>query len=359
MDYLAPTERFLRRTVLLLLLTVALGGAMAVALHLLHSERHWLDLIVPSLLTVVMLGLFVHLLCRPASLLQVIWVGTLCSVVGLAIPAWYYTIVAWREPYGSYGSLVDTLPPITSMPVPLLLTLIVFLRPRRLLLIATGSWLLVAAPVLAYLAAHPDELTSPRGLEMVIALGPVALMVLNFIPFQRGIEHWITGLQRDGARAQALAEHDALTGLYNRRAGEGFLSELLTAPDSGDVLIVFDIDRFKNVNDTHGHAVGDVVLREVSQRCAALLRKGDVFARWGGEEFLVLMRGTAEAGVMRVADALRTVISASPIAPAGTITASFGVTRFQANDTMASWLKRADEVLYEAKATGRDRVVRR
>jgi diguanylate cyclase (GGDEF)-like protein len=228
-----------------------------------------------------------------------------------------------------------------------------------LLAIAAGAWLFIAAPVLAYLATHHHELTAPRGLDMVITLGPVTFMVVIFIPFQRGIEHWITRLQSERALAQAQAERDALTGLYNRRAGERFLADALDAPEDSDVLILLDIDRFKNINDTYGHPVGDAVLREVAQRCAVLLRKSDVFARWGGEEFLVLIRGTGEAGVIRVADDLRAAISATPIAPAGTITASFGVARYQASDTVASWLSRVDEALYEAKLTGRDRVVGR
>lgn len=356
MHYLAPTERFLRRTVLSLLLVLVLGGLLATALHALQSERHALDGILPPLLALAMLGLFVHLYRKPEALLPVIWAGTLVGLAGLAIPAWHYTAAAWMAPQ---GTLVGTLPPITALLVPLLLVLMVFLRPRRLLAIAVGAWLLVAAPILVYLMAHPHELVTPRGLDMMLALGPVTLIVVIFIPYQRGIELWIARLQHERTEAQLLAERDALTGLYNRRAGERFVADRLDAPDDSDVLILFDIDHFKRVNDTHGHPAGDAVLREVALRCGALLRKSDVFARWGGEEFLVLVRGTEQAGVIRVADALRTAISATPIVPAGTVTASFGVAHHNAADALASWLARADAALYEAKHSGRDRVVRR
>lgn len=176
MHYLAPTERFLRRTVLSLLLVLALGGVLASVLHLLQGERRMLDMILPPLLALVMFGLFVHLLRRPHALLPVIWVGAGCGVAGLAIPAWYYTVAAWLSPQ---GSLVDSLPPITALLVPLLLVLMVFLRPRHLLAIALGVWLLVAAPILVYLAAHPHEMVTPRGLDMMLALGPVTLMVVR------------------------------------------------------------------------------------------------------------------------------------------------------------------------------------
>jgi diguanylate cyclase len=351
-----PNERFIRRTVLFLLFAGVLGGVMATTLHLMQPQPHLVDLIVPPVMTVVLLGLLIHLYRSPSSFMPVIWTGFFVGLLGIAIPAWIYTITAWRNP----GlTLVGTLPPITSLLLPLLMGMIVFLRPRQMLTAACVAWLLVAAPILIYLAFHHQELWSPRGLDMVITLGPVMLMVVIFIPFQRGVEKWVIRLKRERAQAQALAERDALTGLYNRRAGESFLANLLAAPDPSDALILFDIDRFKTINDTHGHPVGDAVLREVAARCAALLRKSDVFARWGGEEFLILVRGSGEAGAKRVADDLRKAISAEPIETVGKVTASFGVSRFQNDDTLASWLKRADEGLYEAKETGRDRVVGR
>ena len=354
MDKLAPTERFLRRTVLLLLLMVVLGGVLAAALPVLQGARDTFDVIAPSILALVMLGLAVYLYRRPDSLLPVIRVTILYALLGIAICVWYFTLIAWHS---TDITLVDSLPPITPLLVPLLLAFIVLLRPQRLMEIALGSWLLVAVPILAYLVAHPHELASQRGLDMVITLGPVTLIVVSFIPFQLGIEQWIAQLQIDRAQAQALAERDALTGLFNRGAGEHMLTGLVTAPTESDVLIMFDIDHFKKVNDTHGHPAGDAVLREVATRCNNLLRKGDVLTRWGGEEFLMLMRCPGDAGVARVANALRTAISGTPIAPAGTVTASFGVARFQPDDTQLSWVKRADVALYEAKSTGRNRVV--
>jgi diguanylate cyclase (GGDEF)-like protein len=106
--------------------------------------------------------------------------------------------------------------------------------------------------------------------------------------------------------------------------------------------VIFDIDHFKRINDTHGHPVGDEVLRQVARRCEALLRQEDVFARWGGEEFLVLVRGTREDGAANAAEHLRTAVCGTPIEPVGTVSASFGVARFRPNDTVHSWVARAD-----------------
>ncbi len=158
-------------------------------------------------------------------------------------------------------------------------------------------------------------------------------------------------------RDAALAERDGLTGLYNRRAGEALLANLLAEPDRHDALVLFDIDHFKRINDQHGHAVGDAVLREIARRCRGVLRNQDVFARWGGEEFLVLVRGAAEDSLAAATEALRVAIASTLMETVGHVTASFGAARFRARDSVASWLQRADAALYRAKHEGRDRVV--
>ncbi len=347
-------QRFVHRAVLLLLLAGALGGVLATVLHYSQAAPQVIDLVLPPTLSAVLFCLFVYLYRHPGRYLAVLWTAFICGLIGLAIPAWFYSIVAWRNPG---ATLIGILPPIAALLPALIMGLILFMRPRQLMISTVLAWLSIGAPILVYLAFHPAELESPRGLDLVMTLGPVMLMVMIFIRFHRGIEQWVLALEAEGLRMQALAERDALTGLYNRRAGENFLLTLLARPEPSDALILFDLDRFKNINDTHGHPVGDTVLREVAERCGAVLRKGDVFARWGGEEFLVLVRGPGDEGIVRVAEDLRLAISATPIAVAGTVTASFGVARFRPRDTMASWIQRADEALYEAKGAGRDRVV--
>ena len=212
---------------------------------------------------------------------------------------------------------------------------------------------------MTYLLLHPTQLQTHRGEDMVIVLGPVMLLVLAYIPFQRGIEQHISALHAEREKLQELAEKDALTGLHNRRAGEAFLRTLMLSSGSQLELTIFDIDHFKAVNDQHGHAVGDLVLREIATRCSARLLNGELVARWGGEEFLLVHPVNSETPIGHKAEELRLVITAESIGTVGVISASFGVTRLLASDTIASMLQRADEALYEAKRSGRNRVVAR
>ena len=172
-------------------------------------------------------------------------------------------------------------------------------------------------------------------------------------------------LRRQAEDLELLATTDALTGLWNRRCfldkAEG---ELQRSVRYGRPLsaVMIDIDFFKRVNDTHGHAAGDIVLRRFTGIIGAKLRKTDVLGRLGGEEFAVLLPESDAAGASTVAEILRRDAEATPIDLAvGTtvrITASFGVAAATGqDDTVADLLRRADEALYRAKETGRNQVV--
>lgn len=347
-------ERFFRVTLLSLLAASALATGVAALAHNLQPNAGTLNRILPAGLSLAYLALSVYFWRKPESMMTVVWAAFATGLIGIATPAWVFSIEAWQP---GATPLTETLPPITSALLPFLLAMVLFAPPRQLFRAALVAWALIAGPILAWLIAHPDAALSPRGLDILMTLGPVMLMLVLYIPFHRGMEQRMDELRQDRARAQALAERDALTGLYNRRAGETFLSNMLSGPDDADALILFDIDHFKSINDNFGHDVGDAVLKEVAARCATLLRRNDIFARWGGEEFLVLIRGSGEAGIVRVADDLRQVIGEAPIGPVSKVTASFGVARFRRGDSMQTWLKRADEALYTAKRAGRDRVV--
>jgi len=123
---------------------------------------------------------------------------------------------------------------------------------------------------------------------------------------------------------------------------------------------VIDIDHFKRINDTHGHEVGDVVLRQVAQRLPRALRATDFVARQGGEEFLVLLPDTGAQQAQGVAEKMRRALALEPVEPVGTVTASIGVATLTpeieiAGDPVAL-LRRADDALYAAKRAGRNRV---
>ena len=167
---------------------------------------------------------------------------------------------------------------------------------------------------------------------------------------------------REALRIQAT--HDALTGVWNRRAIIEILgTELLrSSRDALPVAVVMaDLDHFKHINDTYGHVVGDAVLREAVSRMRTLLRPYDAMGRYGGEEFLVVLPGCTAQDAFRLAERLRIGISQEPmIIPGGTIdaTGSLGVAT---SDTAAivdatALIQAADTALYRAKAGGRNRV---
>ncbi|OUR76414.1 PleD family two-component system response regulator [Alphaproteobacteria bacterium 46_93_T64] len=172
-------------------------------------------------------------------------------------------------------------------------------------------------------------------------------------------------LRHNYHRSMELAVTDALTGLYNRRYMTNHLATLQQSPnpDFKPVsLLIMDIDFFKNVNDMHGHDVGDEVLKQFSSRMSKSVRGIDLACRYGGEEFVVLMPDTDLAVAMGVAERLRREIADFPfVVPKADlsleISCSLGVAMSGENENGDSLLKRADEALYQAKRDGRNRVV--
>jgi diguanylate cyclase (GGDEF)-like protein/PAS domain S-box-containing protein len=159
-------------------------------------------------------------------------------------------------------------------------------------------------------------------------------------------------------RRQALT--DELTDLSNRRAGEQAIArEAARARRTGRPLsfVLFDVDHFKLVNDTHGHATGDRVLREVARYLSAFLRRGDIAVRWGGEEFLVILADELHEAARFFAERVRKAIEILRIEDVGPITISAGVSELMDDESAEEALSRADANLYEAKRTGRNRVV--
>ncbi len=163
------------------------------------------------------------------------------------------------------------------------------------------------------------------------------------------------------SRLEQLAIRDKLTGLYNRRKlDESFAVEVSRAERYGRPLsvIMLDIDHFKEVNDTHGHPVGDAVLTQTAERLQAALRTSDIAGRWGGEEFLIICPETPLETAMQLAERLRLDYEAYDFMAAGRLTASFGVAAHRKGHLANHILLSADEALYRAKNGGRNRVER-
>jgi diguanylate cyclase (GGDEF)-like protein len=173
----------------------------------------------------------------------------------------------------------------------------------------------------------------------------------------------ITERKRLEENLRALASTDPLTGVPNRRTFESVgRREMERARRYAKpfTLIALDIDHFKKVNDTHGHDVGDAVLKDVAKACSAQLRGTDIFARLGGEEFAALLPETDIKAASGLADRLRQGIALQPIFSAKgplVVTVSVGVAEYTPQETgLDQVLKRADEALYAAKRNGRNRV---
>ncbi|MFL1460899.1 PleD family two-component system response regulator [Roseococcus sp. DSY-14] len=156
-------------------------------------------------------------------------------------------------------------------------------------------------------------------------------------------------------RSLEMAVTDQLTGLRNRRYVRRHLDSLLRSEEVGVLLV--DIDRFKSINDTHGHAVGDVALREVAARLKGQIRAADVVARYGGEEFLLVLTGARGPFAMAVAERLREVVADQPVASGRLslpVTISVGVATGGPNVPADALIEAADRALYRAKAEGRN-----
>ncbi len=184
----------------------------------------------------------------------------------------------------------------------------------------------------------------------------------NIVAYQ-GIQRDVTQQKRDRAELERLARFDTLTGLLNRRSIIEKLAEWLRHVQRyrGRLSVVMvDIDRFKDVNDGHGHVVGDHVLTETAGLLQRVARQTDFVGRYGGEEFLLVLPRTDSAGAAVVADRARESMAGSPMRDAQghefTVTASFGVAEWRKGDDEDSLVSRADAALYRAKAAGRNRV---
>ena len=161
-----------------------------------------------------------------------------------------------------------------------------------------------------------------------------------------------------------IATRDKLTGLFNRHGFENLFSkeyERCVRYKQSACIILFDIDYFKQVNDTYGHQAGDQVLSVMAQECKAALRKSDIIGRYGGEEFIVFLPESNCDGAMNVAEKLRKSIESCDITTSGgdvRVTISIGVSCFDSNvDTSSEQLiKKADTALYSAKENGRNQV---
>jgi diguanylate cyclase len=177
----------------------------------------------------------------------------------------------------------------------------------------------------------------------------------------------INTLRKDLQQVTIEAQRDFLTGVFNRKTFEKLFDEIaIHAKESHKdmCLLMIDIDHFKRFNDKFGHLLGDEVLKIVARALTDVLKGRDIVARFGGEEFVVILPDTPADGAMKVAEMVRKTIADKELKRKdtgdnyGSITVSVGVARFRQSDTLPSLTKRADDALYQSKNMGRNRVTR-
>ena len=202
-------------------------------------------------------------------------------------------------------------------------------------------------------AAATSEIRQTLYLNLVLC-GLVTLLVLL-------LTH--VSIRRYQQKIAALSRLDHLTGLANRAAFDDVIPRLLADQQRQATplsMLMCDIDFFKKINDQYGHLAGDAALQRVAQVLSERVRRQDIVVRWGGEEFLLLLKNCTQQDAMRMADLIRKALSNQPVVYQQyqfDVTLSIGVATRLYNEDLEAWLSRADGYLYEAKRLGRNQVV--
>jgi diguanylate cyclase (GGDEF)-like protein len=219
-----------------------------------------------------------------------------------------------------------------------------FVLPERHAWVANGALLCVVLPE-EWSVLEPA--TAARASVTLLAVSAFSAIFVRVIGEQR-------------RELQAQATLDPLTGLANRVLLETTLEHTVAQSHRSGcalALVAIDLDHFKSINDTLGHAAGDAVLRGVGELLRKRLRSSDHAFRLGGEEFLVVLHGADAGNAVRIAEELRASLHALPLLPDRSVSASIGVAALLRREDWKACLARADANLYRAKSTGRNRVV--
>jgi len=223
---------------------------------------------------------------------------------------------------------------------PALMAVFYLVRPRIALVLAMVS----VAVLLPHMVGNMDFHSTTT------VLVTIAVMSSFAFAFSR-----ITNRQRE--QLMQLATKDPLTGAGNRRGLDVKLNDVVNNHNRNGMtasMLLLDLDHFKKVNDVHGHAIGDQILKRVTEIINLRIRVTDSLYRIGGEEFVVVLESQDAERASHLAEQLRTLIHVNELVPDQPVTISLGVAELTKDETVSSWLGRADEALYRAKRAGRN-----
>lgn len=214
--------------------------------------------------------------------------------------------------------------------------------------------------------AHSQEITEERiGGHFLVSVSPLHApdgALVGSIHAARDItplKEAQDALNRANKLLERQATTDSLTGIFNRLKFDEMLAKELSRSRRYEIplsLVMFDVDHFKNINDTLGHHIGDLLLQELTAHLSRNIRKHDCFARWGGDEFIMLLTHAARESAALFAENCRAEIESMKFGGLEKVTCSFGVTDLREEDDISKFTRRVDDALYKAKSGGRNRV---
>ena len=345
-------DRLMRRVVLLMF-----GAGVLAVLAIWHMEANDgtidpIDRVGYPVMVLVFGTSLVALWRYPRVLTWVRWIGFLCITLVLLLDLWNQMHMPGAL-LGNYSALTlwNWLPLCYAM---------------AFFMLSTRHAFLAAAAILAFFAyclllrgnAGTSYAMQDRSLMFNTLISHAVLVVC--LTGMVWLKHVVTVQGEQARRLNLLAATDPLTGLSNRRLTLQLLDQLAREArlDLAPVVLLCDLDHFKQINDGWGHAMGDQVLVAVANGLRASTRDSDTVARWGGEEFLVVLPVTRGSEATELAERLRLRVESLQVADRHQcpvpVTLSIGIATLAANETGSSWLKRADEALYRAKNDGRN-----
>ena len=242
-------------------------------------------------------------------------------------------------------------------PLSIFLIAIIFKGKGRILLVVLAVLVYIACCVAQY--CNP-ELVVPHATQIDKLIDLLVALILASTSISIIAVYVINAYEVEETKIRQLANEDALTGIYNRRKLYEYLTVELEYAKREDVplfVLLFDLDKFKNINDTYGHSIGDMVLQHTASVVLNQLRSHDFFARYGGEEFFIVLRNTKMANALMVAERIRTTVENHQYDDGVRATISIGLAVSGRGDSVESLVQRVDEYLYKAKEEGRNRIV--